>query len=151
MKRVDYTGHRFGRLVVLGDAEDRIICECKTRYVRCQCDCGNLHEAPMSKLKNGSSKSCGCYFRETRKENMRKVGRLPKKNKVDFVGKRFCRLQVVAEAKPRHHASGFNRYMLTECICGTVKEVCLSSLKRGAQKSCGCLKRERSGKKGESE
>jgi len=40
----DYTGCRFGRLVVLGDVSQRG----KYRYVLCKCDCGSEKEFRVS-------------------------------------------------------------------------------------------------------
>lgn len=53
----DITGRRFGALVALGISgrgpRGHILW-------RCQCDCGNQHVAPGSRLLNGGCKSCGC-------------------------------------------------------------------------------------------
>lgn len=60
-QRVDLTGKRFGKLVVLSMAEDYIspsgfrLSRCK-----CRCDCGNISIVNMSGLVSGTTKSCGC-------------------------------------------------------------------------------------------
>jgi hypothetical protein len=54
-----------------------------------------------------------------------------------FTGSVFGRLTVLAGT--RKNAA---RYCLCRCACGVEKEVALSSLRRGATKSCGCLNRE---------
>ena len=56
-KKIDLTGHRFGKLVV--------ICECgrsKNGKVlwKCRCDCGNECIVNGEYLRNGDTKSCGC-------------------------------------------------------------------------------------------
>ena len=54
-------GQRFGRLVV---AE---IFSPKRRdqfRILCRCDCGNLLETRGSRLRDGGTKSCGCYRRD---------------------------------------------------------------------------------------
>lgn len=64
--RVDLTGQRFGRLVVLGlgyskkrkDGHGRRI------FWDCECDCGNLCTVVADSLKSGKTKSCGCYNRD---------------------------------------------------------------------------------------
>jgi hypothetical protein len=59
-KRIKY-GSRFGRLIVIenfGLKNDRM-------FYKCQCDCGKETNVDGSKLKNGSTKSCGCLARET--------------------------------------------------------------------------------------
>lgn len=60
-KRLDLTGQRFGRLVVIGEAERG---KSKERLLHCQCDCGKTHTASVSNLRRGNSKSCGCYRKE---------------------------------------------------------------------------------------
>lgn len=61
----DLTGRRFGRLVVLEQAEDYVSLQGK-RHARwrCRCDCGNETLVKGSGLKRGSSQSCGCLNRE---------------------------------------------------------------------------------------
>lgn len=53
------TGKKFHRLTVLGFAGKR--------YWYCQCDCGNITRVAGYYLKDGQSKSCGCYSKERRK------------------------------------------------------------------------------------
>ena len=60
-RRIDITGKRFGKLVVLSMADDYIspsghrLSRCK-----CLCDCGNTTIVNMSGLVTGATKSCGC-------------------------------------------------------------------------------------------
>ena len=63
------TGQRFGRLVVIEQAEDYISTNGK-HYSRwlCDCDCGNKTIVYDKKLKNGHTKSCGCFQQEIRIE-----------------------------------------------------------------------------------
>ena len=61
-KKLDLTGVRFGRLVVLEEAPQD---ERKQRYWICRCDCGNTTQPiHMSSLKRGLTKSCGCLRKE---------------------------------------------------------------------------------------
>ena len=55
-QRRDYTGYRFGKLVVLEKAPSRN----NHTYWLCQCDCGNKKEIQTSHLTSGASTSCGC-------------------------------------------------------------------------------------------
>lgn len=58
---LDLTGLRFGRLTVL-----RRHSLLRGRVVwLCLCDCGREHPAASQNLVRGSTKSCGCYRRET--------------------------------------------------------------------------------------
>lgn len=60
-KKVDLTGQRFGRLVV--------ICEngrtkCRNVMWLCKCDCGSEVTVLSNHLRNGHTSSCGCLARE---------------------------------------------------------------------------------------
>jgi len=61
---------RFGRLVVIADAGSR-----KQKYGAdslwlCKCDCGKEKIILGKSLKNGSTKSCGCYFKDSTRKRM---------------------------------------------------------------------------------
>ena len=53
----------------------------------------------------------------------------------DLTGMRFGRLVVVEQGKTRC-------YWICRCDCGTIREIYVSNLRRGATQSCGCLHRE---------
>jgi hypothetical protein len=60
LSRLDLTGNRYGRLTAvrfLGGASDVARWECK-------CDCGAVVNVMGSSLRQGRSKSCGCYQRD---------------------------------------------------------------------------------------
>ena len=59
--KLDLTGQRFGRLVVLDRAG--VNTSGKLRW-RCQCDCGALALVIAPVLRNGGTRSCGCLRRE---------------------------------------------------------------------------------------
>jgi hypothetical protein len=59
-KRIDVTGQRFGRLVVVRFAYSRI-----HAYWHCVCDCGNETIVSRSNLVFGGVVSCGCMRRDT--------------------------------------------------------------------------------------
>lgn len=56
-------GQRFGRLVILARAENG---KKFARRWECLCDCGTVKAVHESSIKTGGTKSCGCWFRETR-------------------------------------------------------------------------------------
>ena len=58
--RIDLTGQRFGRLVVLYPHIEL------QRWV-CLCDCGNIAIVSRSNLRRGATRSCGCYRNEQQK------------------------------------------------------------------------------------
>jgi hypothetical protein len=57
MLKIDLTGQRFGRLVVLEDAGRAKNGRCKWL---CLCDCGSKTVVIADNLKQGHTKSCGC-------------------------------------------------------------------------------------------
>jgi hypothetical protein len=62
MRKVDLTGHRFGRLVALRESG-------RDKFGRlkwlCKCDCGAETECQSGNLRFGITKSCGCLKKET--------------------------------------------------------------------------------------
>lgn len=63
-------GEIFGRLTVLGPADTYVIPNGNNIYcVRCRCECGNESIVYESKLRFGSTKSCGCLEAETKLKN----------------------------------------------------------------------------------
>lgn len=61
MEPKDYTGKRFGKLIVLGISDKKG--KSGHKYYRCLCDCGNEKDISASHLATGASKSCGCGVR----------------------------------------------------------------------------------------
>ncbi len=59
----DLTGRTFGYLTVVKRAEKG---DSRHRYWVCNCICGNEKIVEESHLKNGHTKSCGCYRKEVR-------------------------------------------------------------------------------------
>ena len=59
MKLIDLTGQKFHHLTVLRRSENNTNGG-KPKWV-CQCDCGNIVEVGGCELKNGNTKSCGCW------------------------------------------------------------------------------------------
>ena len=63
--KIDLTGRRFGRLVVVGEDEVHIEPNgAKTRMWKCQCDCGNTSVVRQPQLRKGGTESCGCLQKE---------------------------------------------------------------------------------------
>lgn len=60
-RKIDLTGQRFGRLVVVGETnrsskpDGQVV-----RNFNCLCECGNKCIVTYSNLTSGNSKSCGC-------------------------------------------------------------------------------------------
>lgn len=61
-RRVCLPGDRYGRLLVIREAEKSE--GSSQRRVHCLCDCGTRKSVQVSGLTSGKSKSCGCLHRE---------------------------------------------------------------------------------------
>lgn len=127
MKKIDYMGQRFGRLVVIGEVpkEER---GCKQRVLICQCDCGNTVNVRAGNLASGNSTSCGCFV----KENARNLY----ERKV--IGERFGRLLV----ESTYYDNKDKRRANCLCDCGNHTDVRVGDLFSGMTRSCGCLRSE---------
>ncbi len=63
MRRIDISGQKFGKLMVLEIAESRGKSTCE--FWKCKCDCGNEHICSSQHLRLGQVKSCGCWFEKS--------------------------------------------------------------------------------------
>ena len=63
-KTIEMTGKRFGRLTVI--RKDEIPGAKRQAFWICLCDCGNEKRVDGQKLRNGNTKSCGCFSSEDR-------------------------------------------------------------------------------------
>ena len=123
-KLIDETGNVYFYWTVTGRAPNVQT----TAMWYCVCRCGNTGIVSGAALRNGKSKSCGCYQKEMMQEKY-----------IDLTGRRFGRLVVLelAGSKRGRH--------LWKCLCdcGTIVYVTtdrLTALK--GTRSCGCLHRE---------
>ncbi|PEA83808.1 hypothetical protein [Bacillus pseudomycoides] len=66
-KRTDLTGDRYGRLLVIKQAER----ENNRQTWLCKCDCGNEKTVKEVYLKTGETRSCGCLKKTQEDENLR--------------------------------------------------------------------------------
>ena len=112
-KKIDLTGQRFGKLVVIKESPER-----KNGRIcwECQCDCGNVAIVKGLSLKNGDTKSCGCW------------------NKGEEIGNKYGKWLVIDKAPNRNRRA----YWLCQCECGEIKEVLGANLRNGHSTSCGC-------------
>lgn len=121
-KKNDLTGQKFGKLTVIrraGLEKNRVIWECR-------CDCGNTAYTTTGRLRKGISQNCGCE-------------KIPgRRMRNDLTGQRFGNLTAIRPTG-RTNSTGILMWEC-RCDCGNIIEVGSSSLKRGNNKSCGCLK-----------
>lgn len=127
---IDETGKTYGYLTVIERAENSK--EGRARW-KCKCKCGNEVIVLGKALRNGNTKSCGCYQKEQAiKSNEARGG--------DLTGKRFGKLVVI---KPDGYIIGANgkrrRLWLCQCDCGNQCHVQHQYLNYGDTNSCGCI------------
>lgn len=129
-KKLDLTGQRFGKLVVIESAES---CNGKTRW-RCKCDCGNEKIAYTASLRCGQTKSCGCMKQDgLKKYNLAQS----EANKIP-IGTRFGKLVVIEDIGFKPHVEGHQRrFYKCQCDCGNICEASGNQLKGNNKKSCG--------------
>lgn len=117
--RTDLTGQKFGRLIIQEWAGNG--------KWQCLCECGNIVLAQTDNLKNGNTKSCGCYQKEqTSKASFK-----------DLTGQRFGKLTVLERVE--NDRFGHVNYKC-QCDCGGITIVDVNNLRNGNTNSCGCIK-----------
>ena len=128
-KFIDLTGQRFGRLTVLGRAENRN----KRVYWKCKCDCGKDIIASRNDLRSGDSQSCGCLNKD-----------ILRQRSIDLKGEKIGRWTVLERKGSTKRGTPM---WLCKCDCGTVRVVNGINLRSGTTKSCGCLNNELTSKR----
>lgn len=123
-RRIDRTGERFDRLVIL---EMLYRYKNNKTYVRCKCDCGNEKIIDMNNIINGSIRSCGCLESESR---------YSRKHFIDITGRRFGKLIALEPTNEKYS----NGSIIWKCLCdcGNITYANYSNLKNGQVTSCGC-------------
>lgn len=112
MKLLDLTGQRFGRLTV--EARDGIAVSPngQTRPTwLCRCDCGQTVTVFGENLRNGRTKSCGCYQRQRISERSLRHGHA--RRSIDRQGQRSPEYRAWCAAKNRcnnHCDKNYPRY-----------------------------------------
>lgn len=119
LPRTDLTGQKFGRLTIQEWAGNG--------KWQCLCECGNIVLVQTDNLKNGNTKSCGCYQKE----------QASKTNFKDLAGQRFGKLTVIERVEnDRFDHVNYK----CQCDCGSITIVDVNNLRSGTTSSCGCLK-----------
>ena len=92
----------------------------------CKCKCGRIVEILKQGLKSGKAKNCKECYAE------------------DLTGKQFGNFTVIGKAPDYIRKNGKHvRRWECKCICGNIRYLTKTALKRGAQNSCGCIKPKR--------
>lgn len=134
-KNENLKGVKFGRLTVIErdiKKEQMRVSEGKNKvaYWICKCECGNIISVPTNNLKNGNTKSCGCY-------NLDNIIKRNEEIKNNNIGKRFGKLTILSYDE--NGSTKKNTRYICKCDCGTVKSIQWSNLKSGCTTSCGCI------------
>lgn len=101
-------------------------------YWRCKCECGAEKEIRADGLKNGTTKSCGCF-----KKKILIQGNIERQT-VDLQNIRFGKL--IAKEKTDKRNNDGRVIWNCLCDCGNWIEVDSHSLQQKKIQSCGCLK-----------
>lgn len=117
------TGQRFGRLEVIRLDPDKKINH--KAYWICKCDCGKEVSVRGQDLRQGKTKSCGCYMKECSSIN----------TTPDMTGQKFHKLTVIKRIGSEKKRSLWE----CQCECGKTTYATRDSLISGNVKSCGCL------------
>ena len=120
-KYIDYTGKRFGSLVVIGRVSvGEYSNSNRSAKWLCKCACGKERITYSDTLKKGRLLSCGCTHPNT----------------VDMTNQRFGKLICLKPLGPNSKG-----HMLWECLCdcGNTHVTAGTHLRRGATTSCGCI------------
>lgn len=131
-KKINEIGNIYGYLTVI--AEGPRSKDNRATWI-CQCKCGNITTVTGKSLRNGHTKSCGCYSKEcTIKSNMERGGG-------DLTGQVFGKLTVVEFDHWHTNKSGHrDRIWKCKCECGNFCYVNHRYLRYGDTQSCGCTK-----------
>lgn len=73
VKKIDMSGMKFNRITVVSISKSPENSSNTGLYWNCLCDCGNEFIAYGSRIRNGSTKSCGCLKRELNSLSMKKM------------------------------------------------------------------------------
>lgn len=119
-KRIDRTGQRFGRLVVIE--------ELGGNRIKCRCDCGRVCIKNKSNVVQGKQTSCG------------ECKEVHGKARKDLSGMRFGKLTAIRALRTPDKRRGV--MWICRCDCGKEITAPAESLLRGDTKSCGCLAKE---------
>lgn len=138
-KKIDLTGQRFGRLVVVREVQ-RQPWETHTKAMwECRCDCGQVVTVQSSNLRAGITRSCGCIVREH-------AIRLAQQKAADIAGKRYGELAVIERAEKPNDGAGkkYPNSSWWRCRCSCGREVVLAGqyIKQAPRPHCGCKRDE---------
>lgn len=122
--RKDYTGVKFGRLIVKEMLYNYGINN--RTHCKCICDCGNECIVDAGSLISGKTKSCGCLEKESRYN---------RKHYKDLSNIIFG---YVVPIKMLYIDNGGHAIWMCKCDCGNIIKTSSNNLLSGKTTSCGC-------------
>ena len=123
-KLIDMTGKKINRLTVLERAANNS--QGKAQW-KCKCECGNIIIIEGSSLRNGHTKSCGCYQRDRTSESC----------KINLVGQTIGNFTVLDYCQKEYEDKGRSKWKCRCNLCNN-EEVYLTTDNMKNQFSCGC-------------
>jgi hypothetical protein len=128
MKRLELKiGDKFNYWTVLSISD--FVSKKGEKYYNCVCECGTIRDVRGSNLNKGTSKSCGCFVKET----------MSKLKRIDITGQKFGKLTPIDRIQ--HNNSNHFNHWLCKCDCGNEVVASTGSLRRGKHLSCGCIRK----------
>lgn len=122
-KMIDMTGKKCGRLTVLERGKNNA--QGKACWI-CQCECGKIITVEGVRLRNGSTKSCGCYQRDRTSDACR----------IDLTGKTIGNFTVLEYIKKPFEDETRSKWKCRCNLCGRETYITTDNLRK--QYSCGC-------------
>ena len=119
---------RFGRLTVKERDLSKPYGHGKEPYWICQCDCGTMVSVRGPSLRQGKTKSCGCYKKDVNTDRCT----------LNLTGQQFGYLTAIEKINEQKHGSYIWKCL---CQCGNIYYADASTLNLGQCTSCGCRTR----------
>ena len=123
-KLIDMTGKKINRLTILERAANNS--QGKAQW-KCECECGNIIIVEGSSLRNGHTKSCGCYQRDKTSESC----------KINLIGQTIGNFTVLEYFQKEYEDKSRSKWKCKCNLCNN-EEVYLSTDNMKNQFSCGC-------------
>lgn len=138
-KLIDLTGKTFNYLYVIErDREYEKTVKNKEPYWKCKClKCGTIKTIRSSSIRNGSTKSCGCFQKEAASKYSLK----------DLTNQKFGDLTVLRRDLSKESGHQKKAYWICQCRCGKIVSVVGVDLISKHTQSCGCSIKSRGEKK----
>ena len=120
---IDLKNKKFGKLLVVGKGESR---KGHTYWI-CKCECGKTSTVATQNLRQGLTKSCGCFSAKLAAE----------RKTLKIKGHKFGLLTAIKRI-PKTESKNVRSKWFCECECGNTSEIETYKLTSGNTKSCGC-------------